>query len=63
MKTYVLGIKTTIIHPATEKHIVKFSAQNVYLVDETIEIYKTVTLPYIEKEQFSLQVFKCMVKM
>ncbi|GLV42624.1 uncharacterized protein CBL_03363 [Carabus blaptoides fortunei] len=49
------GIKTTIIHPATEKHIVKFSAQNVYLVDETIDIYRTITLPYIEKEQFSLQ--------
>lgn len=50
------GIKTTIIHPATEKHVVKYSKQNLYLIDETSEIYNTITLPFLEKEQFSLQV-------
>lgn len=48
-------LKTTIIYPATEKHIVKFEAQARYLVEETAEDYQTVTLPHLEKEQLSLE--------
>ncbi|XP_049882294.1 m7GpppX diphosphatase [Pectinophora gossypiella] len=49
------GVKTTIIFPATDKHIAKFSQQEVHLVLETPELYSTLTLPHIEKEQFTLQ--------
>ncbi|CAH1099186.1 unnamed protein product [Psylliodes chrysocephalus] len=48
-------IKTTVIHPATEKHIVKFSAQKCYMVDETPEIYKEIVLPHLAGEQLHLQ--------
>ena len=46
----------TIIYPASEKHIVKFSAQPKYLVEETAADYQTVTLPHLEQEQLSLEV-------
>ncbi|KAB0792467.1 hypothetical protein PPYR_14426 [Photinus pyralis] len=49
------SIGATIIHPATEKHIKKYSIQNVYLVDETPALYEEVTLPHITEEQFDLQ--------
>ncbi|KAI4469778.1 histidine triad hit protein member [Holotrichia oblita] len=49
------SIKTTIIHPATEKHIEKYSIQNPYIVDETPDIYESAVLPFIIKEQFDLQ--------
>ncbi|XP_055522746.1 m7GpppX diphosphatase-like [Wyeomyia smithii] len=48
-------IKVTIIYPATERHIVKFSTQKRYLVEETAQDYETVTLPHIQKEQLSLE--------
>lgn len=52
----LLGIKTTVIHPATEKHIKKYQAQDIHLIEETPELYKSVTLPHLLKEKFSLQV-------
>ncbi|XP_013184714.1 m7GpppX diphosphatase [Amyelois transitella] len=54
-KSAVNGVKTTIIYPATEKHIVKYSQQEVHIVVETPELYEKLTLPHIEKEQFNLQ--------
>ncbi|KAJ8910853.1 hypothetical protein NQ315_015589, partial [Exocentrus adspersus] len=48
-------VKTTIIHPATEKHIIKFSGQRCYIVDETPEIYNDIVLPHLSQEQFNLQ--------
>ncbi|KAL1517225.1 hypothetical protein ABEB36_001018 [Hypothenemus hampei] len=48
------NIKTTIIHPATEKHIIKYSSQNCYMVNETPEIYENTVLPFITKDQFDL---------
>ncbi|XP_055543212.1 m7GpppX diphosphatase-like [Wyeomyia smithii] len=48
-------IKVTIIYPATERHIVKFSTQKGYLVEETAQDYETVALPHIQKEQLSLE--------
>ena len=41
------SLKTTVIHPATEKIINKFTQKPSYLVEETPEIYNTVTRPYI----------------
>ena len=48
-------IKVTIIYPATERHIVKFSTQKRYLVEETAQDYETVTLPHVQKVQLSLE--------
>ena len=49
-------IKTTVIHPATEKHIAKYTAQEMFLVTETGEDYSQITLPYIEGSTFSVKV-------
>lgn len=46
-----------IIYPATNKHIIKFTRQPLYLVEETKEIYQTITLPHILDNSFSLQVY------
>ncbi|KAJ8964104.1 hypothetical protein NQ314_005129 [Rhamnusium bicolor] len=54
-KSELNTIKTTIIHPATEKHIVKFSVQKCYIVDETPQIYNDIILPHLFREQFNLQ--------
>ncbi|CAB3254620.1 unnamed protein product [Arctia plantaginis] len=51
----VNGVKTTIIYPATEKHIAKYSQQQSHIVLETPELYDKLTLPHLEKEQFNLQ--------
>lgn len=55
---HILAIKATIIHPATEKHIEKYSIQNPYIVDETPDIYESIVSPFIIKEQFDLQVHR-----
>ena len=49
-------LATNTIHPATEKHIMKYTAQDIFLVDETAEDYQNITLPYLEKQQFSTNV-------
>ncbi|XP_063390197.1 m7GpppX diphosphatase [Cydia fagiglandana] len=54
-KASLNGVKTTIIYPATEKHIAKFSQQEIHIVLETPELYEKLTLPHLEKEQFNLQ--------
>ena len=41
------SIKTTVIYPATEKIINKFTQKAMYLVDETPEMYESITKPYI----------------
>ncbi|XP_063292677.1 m7GpppX diphosphatase [Pelobates fuscus] len=48
-------VKTTVICPATEKHIKKYLHQDLYLIHETGEDYKTITLPFIEAQSFSIQ--------
>lgn len=45
-----------VIYPATDKHILKYTNQPMYLVLETEEMYQTITLPYILDNSFSLQV-------
>ncbi|KAL3275142.1 hypothetical protein HHI36_019911 [Cryptolaemus montrouzieri] len=49
------ALKATIIHPASQKHIDKYSVHNLYMVDETPKIYTEVILPQISKDQFDLQ--------
>ncbi|XP_030077395.1 m7GpppX diphosphatase [Microcaecilia unicolor] len=48
-------IKTTIVYPATEKHIQKYQSQDVYLVQETGEDYRNITLPFLQTQSFSIQ--------
>ncbi|XP_063055592.1 m7GpppX diphosphatase [Engraulis encrasicolus] len=48
-------IKSTVIFPATQKHVKKYQAQEVFLVEETEEDYRSITLPYIESQSFSVQ--------
>lgn len=45
-----------LIYPATDKHILKFSSQPMYFVQETEEMYQTITLPHILDNSLSLQV-------
>jgi m7GpppX diphosphatase len=47
------AIKTTMIYPATDKHIVKYSTQDICVIDETPEDYEKITRPYIESSAFS----------
>ncbi|XP_023936869.2 m7GpppX diphosphatase [Bicyclus anynana] len=49
------GVKTTIIYPATEKHIAKYSQQEVHIILETPQLYQKYTLSHLAKEQFNLQ--------
>ena len=49
-------LKGTVICPATAKHLDKYSAQDVHFVYETPEDYESITLPFIEKQFFSIQV-------
>lgn len=46
----------SIIYPASEKHIVKHTAQHRYMIEETIDQYNKITLPHLEEEQLSLEV-------
>nr|XP_015810238.2 m7GpppX diphosphatase [Nothobranchius furzeri] len=48
-------IKTTVIYPATEKHVKKYQRQENFLVEETGEDYESITLPYIQQQSLSLQ--------
>ncbi|XP_026324530.1 m7GpppX diphosphatase [Hyposmocoma kahamanoa] len=54
-RSSINGLRATIIFPATENHIVKYSRQEVHLVSETPELYQTLTLPHIESKQFNIQ--------
>ncbi|XP_062995553.1 m7GpppX diphosphatase [Elgaria multicarinata webbii] len=49
------GIKTTVVYPATEKHLQKYLRREVYLIQETGEDYKNITLPFIQSQSFSIQ--------
>jgi m7GpppX diphosphatase len=52
----IAAIKATLIYPATQKHIDKYSQHEPYIINETAEDYKTITLPHIESKAFSIQV-------
>lgn len=53
---FLSALKATVIYPATDKHVQKYTAQDVHLVEETAEDYEKITLPYLNKSQFSVQV-------
>ncbi|KAL9940803.1 hypothetical protein V8E36_000291 [Tilletia maclaganii] len=46
-------IKITVIRPATEAHIAKYSAHAKYMVRETPEIYQTIVKPWIQSQPIS----------
>ncbi|XP_046631668.1 m7GpppX diphosphatase-like [Daphnia pulicaria] len=48
-------VKATLIHPASEKHIEKFSTRKSFLIEETALIYQSVTLLHIRESKFDLQ--------
>ena len=50
------NLKAVTIMPATERHFLKYTEQEYYVVNETPKDYDEITLPYIEKNQHSLQV-------
>jgi len=45
-----------IVYPATDKHILKYMSQPMYFVQETEEMYQTITLPHILDNSLSLKV-------
>ncbi|KAK6972474.1 m7GpppX diphosphatase [Biomphalaria glabrata] len=48
-------IKATVICPATDKHIIKYSEHEPFIIHETQHLYNTVTLPCIQNSNLSLQ--------
>ncbi|XP_042530855.1 m7GpppX diphosphatase [Dipodomys spectabilis] len=48
-------VKTTVVYPATEKHLQKYLRQDLRLVRETGEDYKNITLPHLESQSLSIQ--------
>ncbi|XP_036209254.1 m7GpppX diphosphatase isoform X11 [Myotis myotis] len=48
-------VKTTVVYPATEKHLQKYLRQDLHLVRETGGDYKNVTLPHLESQSLSIQ--------
>ncbi|KAG9263126.1 m7GpppX diphosphatase [Astyanax mexicanus] len=48
-------IKTTVICPATEKHVKKYLRQETFLIEESGDDYTAITLPYISSQSFSVQ--------
>ncbi|XP_012584800.1 PREDICTED: m7GpppX diphosphatase isoform X2 [Condylura cristata] len=48
-------VKTTVVYPATEKHLQKYLRQDLHLVRETGGDYKSVTLPHLESQSLSIQ--------
>jgi len=55
------GIKLTVIYPATEKHVKKYSQQRSVIIQETGHIYATYVRPYAESQALSLQVCKFLI--
>ncbi|XP_027436099.1 m7GpppX diphosphatase isoform X2 [Zalophus californianus] len=48
-------VKTTVVYPATEKHLQKYLRQDLHLVRETGSDYKNITLPHLESQSLSIQ--------
>ncbi|XP_069141596.1 m7GpppX diphosphatase-like [Argopecten irradians] len=48
-------VKTTLICPATNKHLSKYRQQKTFAVCETKELYENVTKPYLQEQKFSIQ--------
>uniref|UniRef100_A0A8C4PXY7 m7GpppX diphosphatase n=1 Tax=Eptatretus burgeri TaxID=7764 RepID=A0A8C4PXY7_EPTBU len=48
-------VKATLVCPATAKHLEKYTQQEMFLVTETEQDYRDITLPFLLESQFSLQ--------
>ncbi|XP_014649197.1 PREDICTED: m7GpppX diphosphatase isoform X2 [Ceratotherium simum simum] len=48
-------VKTTVVYPATEKHLQKYVRRDLHLVRETGDDYKNITLPHLESQSLSIQ--------
>uniref|UniRef100_A0A1B0GEB2 m7GpppX diphosphatase n=1 Tax=Glossina morsitans morsitans TaxID=37546 RepID=A0A1B0GEB2_GLOMM len=48
-------VKTTVVYPASQKHIEKYTVCQKYIISETPELYEEITLPYISTSQHSLE--------
>ncbi|XP_057551932.1 m7GpppX diphosphatase isoform X2 [Hippopotamus amphibius kiboko] len=48
-------VKTTVVYPATEKHLQKYLHQDLRLVRETGDDYRNITLPHLESQSLSIQ--------
>ncbi|XP_074646587.1 m7GpppX diphosphatase-like [Tubulanus polymorphus] len=48
-------IKVTLIYPASQKHIDKYTEHEPYLICETATDYDTITLPHLHSQTFSIQ--------
>ncbi|KAJ1363209.1 5'-(N(7)-methyl 5'-triphosphoguanosine)-(mRNA) diphosphatase [Parelaphostrongylus tenuis] len=48
-------IKSQFIHPANEKIIAKYRQEEKFIINETAEDYRTITVEYIEKYQMDLK--------
>ncbi|XP_004714249.1 m7GpppX diphosphatase [Echinops telfairi] len=48
-------VKTTVVYPATEKHLQKYLRQDLRLIRETGDNYRNVTLPHLESQSLSIQ--------
>ncbi|XP_036050109.1 m7GpppX diphosphatase isoform X3 [Onychomys torridus] len=53
--TWRLDIKTTVVYPATEKHLQKYMRQDLRLIQETGDDYRSITLPHLESQSLSIQ--------
>lgn len=59
----VADVKTTVVYPATEKHLQKYLRQDLRLIRETGDDYRNITLPHLESQSLSIQVTGCMSQM
>ena len=50
------SLQLTTIYPATDKHIKKYSEQQLYMIRETNDDYQLITKPYIQTQALGLQV-------
>ncbi|XP_008066278.1 m7GpppX diphosphatase isoform X2 [Carlito syrichta] len=48
-------VKTTVVYPATEKHLQKYLRQDLRLIRETGDDYRNITLPHLESQSLSIQ--------
>lgn len=59
---FLKDVQVQLIYPANEKHIAKYSMQEMFFVHETAEDWKTITSKYIEDAALDIQVFKLLYK-
>ena len=52
------SLQITTIYPALDKHIEKYSDQNLYLIRETPEMYESITKPFVSSQALSVDVRK-----